>query len=88
MEPFLPLGWAWGWACLGLALGCVWALGCACLGLVLVLLLAVLGPWAGLVLVVVAMAIYYTFLFWEGEGVVVIISLHTLSFSRRGKGSR
>ena len=41
MEPLLPLGWAWGWACPGPALGCVWALGCACSGLVLVLLLAV-----------------------------------------------
>ena len=32
MEPLLPLGWAWGLACLGPALGCVWALGCACPG--------------------------------------------------------
>ena len=27
------------------------------------------------------MAIYYSILFWEKEGVVVMISLHTLSFS-------
>ena len=86
MEPLLPLGWAWGWACPGLALGCVWALGCACLGLVLVLLLAVPGPWAGPVLVVVVvMAIDHTFLLWERERVVVIISIPTLSFSGKGK---
>ena len=71
MEPLLSLGWAWGLACPGLALGCVWALGCACLGLVLVLLLAVPGPWAGPALVVVVRAIHHTFLFWEREGVVV-----------------
>ena len=69
MEPLLPLGWAWGLACLGLALGCVWALGCACPGLVLVLLFVVPGSWAGLVLVVVVMAMYHTFLFLgKGRG--------------------
>ena len=69
MDTLLPLGWAWGWACPGLALGCVWALGCTCLGLVFVLLLVVSGFWAGLVLVVVVMAIYHTFLFLgKGRG--------------------
>ena len=85
MEPLLSLGWAKGWACPGPALGCVWALGCACPRLVLVLLLAVPGSWAGLALVVVVMAIYYSILFWEKEGMVVMISLHTLSFSGKGK---
>ena len=80
MEPLLPLGWAWGWACLGLALGCVWALGCACPGPVLVLLLALLGPGAGPVLVVAVMAIYHTFLcFFAGS---VLIYLHQLEFAR------
>ena len=69
MEPLLPLGWAWDWACFGLALGCVWALGCACPGLVLVLLFVVPGSWAGPVLVVVVMAMYHTFLFLgKGRG--------------------
>ena len=79
MEPLLPLGWAWGWAGQGLALGCVWALGCACL--VPVLLLAVPGPWAGPVLVVVAMVIYHTFrcVLLAGS---VLIYFYQLDFAR------
>ena len=44
-------------------------------GLVLVLPLAVSGPWAVPVLVVLVMAIYHTFLFWEREGVEVVVVL-------------